>query len=79
MKRPLVNFVQSLAAVLVGNSAYFLLMGFLPPTARHVPFQIDLGLAVDAIFCLAALVVIKVISPKRTSLATEDTEDHRGI
>jgi hypothetical protein len=62
MKRPALNFVQSLAAVLVGNAAYFLLMRFLPPPARHVPFQIDLGLAVDAFFCLAALGVIKIFN-----------------
>jgi hypothetical protein len=68
MKRPAVNFVQSLAAVLVGNAAYFLLMRFLPFAARHVPFQIDLGLAVDAFFCLAALGIIKVISGRKEHL-----------
>ena len=51
----LTNFVQSLAAVLAGNAAYFLLMPYLPPAARHVPFQTDLGSGVDAFFCLVAL------------------------
>jgi hypothetical protein len=46
------NFLHALAAVLAGNVVYFLLLPFLPPAARHVPFQIDLGLAVDGCFCL---------------------------
>jgi hypothetical protein len=53
------NFLQSLAAVLAGNAAYFLLMRFLPHWARHVPFKIDLGLAVDGVFCLIALAILK--------------------
>jgi hypothetical protein len=56
------NFVQSLIAVLAGNAAYFLLMPYLPPPARHVTFRTDLGLAVDAGFCLVALGIIKFVS-----------------
>ena len=59
------TFVHSLIAVLAGNAAYFLLMPFLPPPARHVPFRTDLGLAVDAWFCLVALGVDKFFSRRR--------------
>ncbi len=64
-KRSMTNFLQSLAAVLAGNAAYFLLMRFLPPWARHVPFQIDFGLAVDAFFCLVALGILKALTGRK--------------
>jgi hypothetical protein len=45
--------LRALAAVLVGNAIYFLLlMPLLPPRARHEPFQIDLGLVIDFGLCL---------------------------
>ena len=56
------NFVQALIAVLAGNAAYFLLLPYLPVAARHAPFRTDLGLAVDAGFCLLALGVTKSVS-----------------
>jgi len=56
------NFVHSLAAVLAGNAVYFLLMPHLPRAVRHVPFQTDMGLLVDACFCLVFLGVIKVVA-----------------
>jgi hypothetical protein len=59
------NFVQALVAVLAGNAAYFLLMPYLPLIARHVPFRTDLGLAVDAGFCLVALGVVKLVSGRK--------------
>ena len=59
------NFLHTLVAVLAGNAAYFLLMPRLPLAARHVPFRIDLGLAVDAWFCLVALGVVKLFSSRR--------------
>jgi len=59
------NFVQALVAVLAGNAAYFLLMPYLPLPARHVPFRTDLGLAVDAGFCLIALGVVKLVSGRK--------------
>jgi hypothetical protein len=62
------NFLHALAAVLAGNVVYFLLLPFLPPAARHVPFQIDLGLAVDGCFCLVFYGILKVVtSPKGES------------
>ena len=37
-------------------------MPYLPLAARHVPFRTDLGLVVDACFCLVALGVTKFVS-----------------
>jgi hypothetical protein len=62
MSRTLTNFLESLAAVLAGNAAYFLLMPFLPVAARHVPFHADLGLIVDAFFCVVAWGIVKAVS-----------------
>jgi hypothetical protein len=60
------NFVQALVAVLAGNAAYFLLLPYLPPRARHVPFQIDLGLVLDCWFCLVAWGIVKAVSPRKS-------------
>jgi hypothetical protein len=65
MSKAAANFVHALAAVLAGNAAYFLLMKHLPPQARHVPFQIDLGLLVDFWFCLVVFGVIKTVAKRR--------------
>ncbi|MCL4402493.1 MAG: hypothetical protein M1436_07520 [Acidobacteria bacterium] len=43
---------RSLLAVLLGNALYFAIVGWLPPKARHTPFLIDWGLAVDFWICL---------------------------
>ena len=67
MSKPSVtNFVQALVAVLAGNAAYFLLLPYLPPRARHVPFQIDLGLVLDCWFCLVAWGIVKAVSPRKS-------------
>lgn len=45
---------KTLVAVLGGNLLYFvILFPYLPPGARHRPFQVDWGLVVDFWFCLA--------------------------
>jgi len=62
MSKPAANFIHALVAVLVGNAAYSLLVRYLPPGARHVPFQIDLGLVVDFWFCLVVFGLIKTIA-----------------
>jgi len=59
------NFVQALAAVLAGNAIYFLLLPFLPASARHRPFHIDLGLVVDFWFCLVVFGIIKAFSGRK--------------
>lgn len=54
-----VNFVESLAAVLLGNAAYLLLSPYMPPLAQHKVFKIDFGMAVDFWFCVVAYGLIK--------------------
>lgn len=61
-KAMMVNFVQSLIAVVAGNVAYFLLIPHLPLAARHVPMRFDLGVVVDFWFCLVVLGVIKTVT-----------------
>jgi hypothetical protein len=55
----LVNFIQALCAIIVGNVAYFLLVPSFPPIARHRPLQPDLGLLIDFWFCLVAYGLIR--------------------
>lgn len=61
MTKPVRNFVQAFAAVVLGNAVYFLLMPYLPAGAYHAPFRPDAGLAVDFAFCLAVFGLIKVL------------------
>ena len=61
-KSVVANFVHALIAVLVGNTAYFLLMPYLPLPARHVTFRLDLGLVVDFWFCLVILGIVKIVA-----------------
>jgi hypothetical protein len=49
----LLNPIQALCAIVLGNVAYFLLAPSLP-LPRHRPFQLDAGLVVDFWFCLVA-------------------------
>jgi hypothetical protein len=65
MSKGVTNFIHALVAVLAGNAAYFLLVKYLPPAARHVPFQIDLGLVVDFWFCLVVFGIIKTIAGRK--------------
>ncbi len=53
------NFLQALLAIVLGNIVYFLLLPSLPPVARHHPFRIDLGTALDFWFCLVAYGLIR--------------------
>ncbi len=55
----LVNFLQTLFSIVLGNVVYFLLVPSLPPAARHRPFQLDLGMVVDFWFCLVAYGLIR--------------------
>jgi len=56
------NFLQALAAVLVGNLAYYALMPYLPVRARHVVFRQDWGIVVDFSFCMVAFGLIKTLT-----------------
>jgi hypothetical protein len=55
----LVNLMQALFAVILGNVAYFFLASSLPPVARYRPFHLDLGLVVDFWFCAVAYGLIR--------------------
>ncbi len=55
----LVNFIQALLAIVLGNVVYFVLMPSLPMAARHRPFRMDLGLVIDFWFCLVAYGLIR--------------------
>jgi hypothetical protein len=54
----LINLIQALCAIILGNVAYF----FLGPwfhLPRHRPFQFDAGLVVDFWLCLVAYGLIR--------------------
>lgn len=61
MSKPsvLVNLIQALVAIILGNIVYFLLLPSLPPVARHHRFTLDLGTVVDFWFCLVAYGLIR--------------------
>ena len=65
MSKSTANFVHALIAVLGGNAVYFLLQRYLPVRARHVPFQIDLGMVVDFWFCLVVFGIVKMVAGRR--------------
>jgi len=56
--RVLVNLVEALCAIVLGNVAYFLLAPSLP-MPPHRPFQLDAGLLVDFWLCLFAYGLIR--------------------
>jgi len=55
----LVNLLQALLAIILGNVVYFVLLPSLPTVARHRPFQLDLGMVIDFWFCLVAYGLIR--------------------
>jgi len=62
MSKSTANFFQALAAVVAGNALYFFAEKYLPASARHARFKIDLGMVVDFWFCLVVFGVIKTIA-----------------
>lgn len=54
-----VNFVEALLAIILGNVVYFLLLPSLPAAARHHRFHTDLGTLVDFWFCVVAFGLIR--------------------
>ncbi len=59
------RFWHALAAVVLGNAVYFSIAGYLPPRARHVPYQLDWGLAVDFWVCLVFYGLLAMLKPFR--------------
>jgi hypothetical protein len=55
----LINFLQALLAIILGNLVYFALSPSLPPAARHRPLHLDLGVVLDFWFCLVAYGLIR--------------------
>ena len=55
----LINFLQALLAIILGNVVYFALSPSLPPVARHRPLHLDLGIILDFWFCLVAYGLIR--------------------
>jgi hypothetical protein len=55
------NLWRSAAAVLIGNAIYLGLESFLPFRARHQPFHIDWGLAVDFWICVVCWGVLRAV------------------
>jgi hypothetical protein len=55
----LINFIQALVAIIVGNVLYFVVLPSLPPIARHHRFHLDLGTVVDFWFCLVIYGLIR--------------------
>jgi hypothetical protein len=55
----LLNFLQALLAIILGNAVYFALIPSLPAVARHHPFHLDLGMILDFWFCLVAYGLIR--------------------
>jgi hypothetical protein len=66
------NFQRSLAAVMLGNVIYFvLLMPILPPVARHgISFnapKLDLGLLIDFVVCAVLYILLGRFVPEKKS------------
>ncbi|HYG99690.1 MAG TPA: hypothetical protein VD837_11210 [Terriglobales bacterium] len=60
------NVWRSLAAILIGNALYFLLIApRLPPSGQHRPFAIDWGLVIDFWVCLVVYGLIDLILKRR--------------
>lgn len=62
------NLRKSLAAILIGNVIYFLLMPHLPLIAQHEIYNMDLGLLLDFAICVAVWGAITFLGkriPKR--------------
>ena len=62
MSKPsvLVNLLQALVAIVLGNVVYFfVLLPSLPTVAHHRPFHVDLGMLVDLWCCLVAYGLIR--------------------
>jgi hypothetical protein len=59
------RYWQPALAVIIGNTVYLLVERYLPPRARHKPFRIDWGLAVDFWFCLVFYALLRLVKKFR--------------
>jgi hypothetical protein len=57
---------KQLAAIVIGNAIYFLLLTpHLPPAAQHRPDKLDLGLLVDFWICVVVYGIFELIARRR--------------
>lgn len=66
MSKSTMNFLDALAAVVVGNAIYFRVEKYLPYRAHHALFQLDVGMVVDFSFCLLVFVIIKTVTRRNS-------------
>lgn len=59
------RFFIALAAVVLGNAVYLLLMPYLPEKAQHDPFRLDWGLVLDFWICLVVFNLLLLMVKKR--------------
>jgi len=59
------EWLRSLISILIGNSIYYGFIDFLPPAARHLPFEFDWGLAVDFWICMAVFGLSLLVVPRK--------------
>ncbi len=60
------RLLKQLAAILIGNAIYFLLlMPHLPAAAQHRPDKLDLGLLVDFWICVVVYGLIELIARRQ--------------
>ena len=59
------QWLRSLIAILIGNGLYYAVTDFLPPAARHQPFEFDWGLAVDFWMCVAVFGISLLVWPRK--------------
>ena len=52
MRKTRAKLLKFLVAILLGNAVYFILFPYLPPTAQHRSWHVDMGTIVDFWFCL---------------------------
>lgn len=55
------RFFIALAAVLLGNAIYLLLLPVLPERARHDPFRMDWGLVLDFWICVVVFNLLLMV------------------
>lgn len=55
------RWAEFLVAVLIGNIVYLAVEPQLPPVMRHRMYQIDPGLAIDFVMCVAAYGLVRLV------------------
>ena len=55
----LMNFLEALLAIILGNLVFFAVQPYLPASAHHHAFRTDLGTLVDFFFCVVAYGLIR--------------------